>query len=217
MGGGDVGITAFRGKFPTIAKIPFDSDYKFIATMQDVETPQGNKRLVFVKGAWDEIIRRCGTQAANGDAFTSEPINTSFWTSEASTFAANGMRVLAVAQMEVPADKTNLTVEEIRDACLSSPALQLNCLLAILDPCRESAARAIEMCHTAGINVKMITGDHADTACYIAKQLGIIDAPTFDRYLRVKDTDPVARKHIVLRGEEVCSGTLPPLRVSLLL
>jgi len=144
-----------------------------------------------------------GTQAVDNDAFKSAPIDRAFWLREASSYAANGMRVLAIAQLEVPADKTTITLEEIRDAALSSPCLQLNCLVAIVDPCRESATRAVAECHGAGIIVKMITGDHGDTAAYISKELGIIDNETFQRYLAVKDTDPEARKHIVLRGEEI--------------
>jgi len=51
-------------------------------------------------------------------------------------------------------------------------------------------------------------GDHAATAVFIARQLGIIDANTFARYNTVKDTDPEARKHIVLRGDEI--QEIPP-------
>jgi len=126
-----------------VGKVPFDSDYKFMATLQDVDTPVGRKRLVYLKGAWDEVIRRCATQAAGGDAFASEPCNHAFWMDQASGYAANGMRVLAVAQWEVPADKSTLTLEELRDGALATPCLQLNCLVAIVDPCRNTAATAI--------------------------------------------------------------------------
>jgi magnesium-transporting ATPase (P-type) len=81
----------------------------------------------------------------------------------------------------------------------------MNCLLAIVDPCRESAAEAIRICHAAGINVKMITGDHPDTACYIAKQLGIINDATFKRYIAIKDDPTLAeeRKRIVMKTDDV--------------
>jgi len=49
----------------------------------------------------------------------------------------------------------------------------------------------------------MITGDHADTACFIARELGIVTDAQFKRYLEVKDSDPEARKRIVLRGDEI--------------
>jgi magnesium-transporting ATPase (P-type) len=196
-------INAFKSRYVQVGKIPFDSDYKFMAVMQDVDTPAGRKRLVYIKGAWDEVIRRCSTQAAANDAFAPEPVNQAFWLKEASTYAANGMRVLAVAQWEVPADKATLTVEEIRDTALATPCLQLNCLVSIVDPCRDSAGRAVQMCHTAQIRVKMITGDHADTACYIAQQLHILTPAKFEQYMAVKDTDPEARKRIVLKGEDI--------------
>ncbi|RYF00028.1 MAG: hypothetical protein EOO41_00135 [Methanobacteriota archaeon] len=196
-------INSFKAQFQQIDKVPFESDYKFVAVMQDVDTPAGRKRIVYLKGAWDEVIRRCSTQAVNDNAFESAPCNQAFWLSAASDYAAEGMRVLAVAQWEVPADKTKLTLEELRDAALTSPCLQLNCLVAIIDPPRASAKRSIKECHNAGILVKMITGDHADTACFIAKDLGIISDEKFKEYLRVKDSDDEARRRIVLRGDEV--------------
>jgi magnesium-transporting ATPase (P-type) len=119
-------VNSFKAQFAQLAKIPFDSDYKFVATLQDVDTDAGRKRMVYIKGAWDEVIRRCSTQAANENAFAAEPCDQSFWSTEASSYASNGMRVLAIAQWEVPTDKTTLTVEEIRDAALASPCLQVS-------------------------------------------------------------------------------------------
>jgi len=200
-------INTYKAEFEVVAKVPFDSDYKFVAVMTDVDTPAGRKRLVYLKGAWDELIRRCNTQAARDDAFASEPVDRAFWLEEASNYAANGMRVLAVVQWEVPADKADLSLEELRDAAATAPCLQLNCLVAIVDPCRDTAAAAVRECHGAGITVKMITGDHPDTACYIARELGIIDTPTFLRYLEVKGrTDAAsieARRCIVLKSDDL--------------
>lgn len=196
-------INAFKARFETIDKIPFDSDYKFQSLLTDVETPTGEKRVLYLKGAWDEIIRRCSHQAVGGDAFTSAPCNTAFWLAEASSYAANGMRVLAIAQWEAPPDCMTVPLERVRDEAVTTPFLQLNALIAIVDPCRSSAAKAIADCHTAGVQVKMITGDHADTACYIARELGIISPAAFDKYLSVKDSDPEARRRIVLRGDEI--------------
>lgn len=130
--------------------------------MQDMTTPAGTKRVVYIKGAWDVLIERCGTQAVNNDPWgAAEPCDQAWWKREASSYAANGMRVLAVAQWVVPDDKTTLTLEELLHGAKARPFLQLNCLLAIVDPCRESAQRAVHECQGAGITVKMITGDHA--------------------------------------------------------
>jgi len=129
--------------------------------MQDVDTPAGRKRLVYLKGAWDVLIQRCATQAVDNDAFRSERCDQAWWREQASAYAANGMRVLAVAQWEVPATKSTLALSELLEDAAASPTLQINCLLAILDPCRESAGRAVAECKAAGITVKMITGDHA--------------------------------------------------------
>jgi magnesium-transporting ATPase (P-type) len=204
-------INAFRASFPVLAKVPFDSDYKFVAQLHDVEPPGaaagaggGVRRVVYAKGAWDVLISRCATQAAGDNAWASEPIDVAFWKAAASEYAASGLRVLAVVQWEVPRGKETLTADELLVGAAAAPCLQLNCLLAIVDPCRESAGRAVRECQKAGIVVKMITGDHADTASFIAGQLGIIDKATFERYLAVKDSpDPEARRRIVLQGADI--------------
>jgi magnesium-transporting ATPase (P-type) len=143
--------------------------------MQDIDTPAGRKRLVYLKGAWDVLIQRCATQAVDNDAFRSERCDQAWWREQASAYAANGMRVLAVAQWEVPATKSTLALSELLEDAAASPTLQINCLLAILDPCRESAGRAVAECKAAGITVKMITGDHAG-ACAHATTLRLVAA-----------------------------------------
>lgn len=155
-------LSLFSSAFPLSLRLSPCADYKFVAQMQDMTTPAGTKRVVYIKGAWDVLIERCGTQAVNNDPWgAAEPCDQAWWKREASSYAANGMRVLAVAQWVVPDDKTTLTLEELLHGAKARPFLQLNCLLAIVDPCRESAQRAVHECQGAGITVKMITGDHA--------------------------------------------------------
>ena len=220
-------VNAFKAAFPLLAKIPFDSEYKFQAQMHDIrDAPDGvPRRVVYGKGAWDVLIARCATQAAGGDAWASEPIEREWWRARASEYASSGLRVLAVVQWTVPADKTTLKLAELLTDAAETPCLQLNCLLAIVDPCRESAGRAVRECQHAGINVKMITGDHADTACFIARELGVLDEANFARYLAIKDgksvEDVEARRRIVLQGADIeaipkdAPGTALPVEAQL--
>ena len=81
--------------------------------------------------------------------------------------AGRGLRVLAFARAFVSADKFEITHEDIEKG-LTFLGMQ-----AMIDPPRPEAIEAINACKTAGIRVKMITGDHELTALAIAKKLGI--------------------------------------------
>ena len=79
--------------------------------------------------------------------------------------ASEGLRVLALARKEFPSGTTLIRHEEVSDG-FTFLGLQ-----GMMDPPRVEAAQSIAECRRAGIRVKMITGDHADTAVAIARQL----------------------------------------------
>lgn len=139
-----------------ISKIPFDSDYKYMAVLIEV----ADTKRIFVKGAPDRLLDMA---EAAGD-FTREP-----WEKAMYSRTSKGERVLAAGVIEV--DKMK---EEIEHADLTS-GIRLLGLTGIIDPPREEAISAVADCHRAGIGVKMITGDHLDTALAISSQLGIGD------------------------------------------
>ncbi|MEO8413213.1 MAG: cation-translocating P-type ATPase [Ginsengibacter sp.] len=141
-------------KFPRIAEIPFDSKRKCMTTIHRA----GDKYLVFVKGAMEELMHKVADDSDIG-----------FWTEAMNTMLENGLRVLgfAIREMEaLPADINPETIER---------HLKLTGLAGIIDPPREEAKRAVLECKTAGIRTVMITGDHPVTAATIAKRLGIIE------------------------------------------
>ena len=160
---------------PRLAALPFSSETKFMATVHDVAHPvTGAKaRVLMVKGAPDVILPRCAEQASADDAWVPERLDVERWEATCSSLAGEGLRVLALAwKILAP------------DACPSDAVamdavsgLQLNCLVALVDPPREEAVRAVRTCHEAGIKVIMVTGDHAATARCVAGWLGI-DAGT---------------------------------------
>jgi P-type Ca2+ transporter type 2C len=166
---GGLDVEETRRTYPRVAEVPFDAEYKLMATFHEID--DGGRKVVrcFVKGAPDVLLARSSRYlAADG---SSEPMG------EASTqvlaendrLASDGMRVLAVARRDFdPAsfDPTGDLLALVTD-------LELLALVGIVDPPRKEAKDAIVLCKDAGIRVRMITGDHATTAAAIAGQLGI--------------------------------------------
>ncbi|QEO15937.1 HAD-IC family P-type ATPase [Agromyces intestinalis] len=146
-----------------VAVVPFESATKYMATL-DRDSADG--RAVHVKGAPDRLLARSATQLAPDG--TSEPLDAAFWSDEIDRLGAQGLRVLAAART-TPTSGTDALVASDLDA-----GLEFIGLVGIVDPPRPEAVEAIEACHTAGIRVKMITGDHAGTAYAIAREMGIV-------------------------------------------
>ena len=161
---GKVGIDAewVKQHLPRIATIPFSSERKLMATRhRETET----SHRIFVKGAVERILDRCAV-AVGADGSTS-PLDAIAVLDAAERLATQGLRVLATAtspaEPDAPFDADHLGHE-----------LAFTGLQAMLDPPRPAATTAVASCQTAGITVKMITGDHATTAAAIAIQLGIL-------------------------------------------
>jgi Ca2+-transporting ATPase len=168
---GGLNITETRAALPRVAEIPFDSDYKFMATFHEMKDADGGPILrCYVKGAPDVLIAR-STSVRNPDgtllAITDENRHIAL---EANDRIANaGERVMVVAQRDLAPD-TPLAEGQLIDLVQD---LTLLAMVGIVDPPRAEAKAAIAECHKAGIRVRMITGDHATTARAIAAELGI--------------------------------------------
>jgi Ca2+-transporting ATPase len=168
---GGVDVKAFRQSHPRIASVPFDSDYKFMATFHSMPGADGEPVVrTYVKGAPDVILDRSTTARMPGGV--SEPLTDEMRArvlAENERIAGQGMRVLAFAQREFdPA-----AFDPSGDLMALMQDLELAALVAEVDPPRAEAKRAIAEARGAGIRVRMITGDHAITAAAIARELGI--------------------------------------------
>ncbi len=168
---GGVSVDDARELFPRVAEVPFDSDYKFMATFHNMTDAQGKPVVrAFVKGAPDVLLKRGGYfWMPDGPDVPVTPENAALGAKENERMASQGERVMVVARRDFdPATfnpKANL-IDLIQD-------LTLMAMIGIVDPPRPEARDAIAKCHSAGIQVRMITGDHAVTAAAIGKQLGI--------------------------------------------
>lgn len=154
-----------REHAPRVDSIPFESQHQYMATLHDLGP---GRRMLYVKGAVEVVLARCAVAL---DAW-GQPValDADHVHLAAEQMAADGLRVLAFARREFPPTQETLAHEDLR-ADLTFLGLQ-----GMIDPPREEAIRAVQAAQTAGIRVKMITGDHALTAGAIAQQIGLAGA-----------------------------------------
>ncbi|WP_127082147.1 cation-translocating P-type ATPase [Dulcicalothrix desertica] len=153
--------------------IPFESDFQYMATLH-----QGNNNIrrrdainrvstdntIYVKGSVEAILKRCQLQVdAEGEII---PVQANIVHQQVNAMAQQGLRVLAFAKKDVPSSQNSLDHVDI-ESNLIFLGLQ-----GMIDPPRSEAIIAVQACQEAGIQVKMITGDHAVTAQAIAKRMG---------------------------------------------
>ncbi|WP_369385716.1 HAD-IC family P-type ATPase [Lacticaseibacillus camelliae] len=141
--------------------LPFDSDYRYMAKL--MRLPDGQHRL-FVKGSPDKVLPMAETADPSFD--------TQHYLDLTQAYSKQGMRVIAVAAEDMPD-----SVDEITEGLCEHGVTFLG-LAVIIDPPREEVIASIRQMRMAGVKVRMITGDHPDTALAIAKKLGLADSPT---------------------------------------
>ena len=145
---------------PRLDSIPFESQYQYMATLHD-----GNPRVIYVKGSVEALLSRCAHMLDQHGQIV--PLSTASIEQAVDTMAEQGLRVLAFAQTEVSGHRHAVDHDDIKTG------LVFIGLQGMIDPPRPEAIAAIHACRSAGIQVKMITGDHIATARVIAKRMGI--------------------------------------------
>ena len=155
-----IDIEAYRAARPRLDGIPFDAGHRYMAS---VNRDGAGHRLI-VKGAPEAVVPRCD-QVLTGSG--TAPLDEPAWHRQAEHMAARGLRLLAVAERRVDDDPPDIHHGH------GPEGLVLIGLVAIVDPPRDEAIAAVAACQRAGIEVKMITGDHAVTAAAIGRQLGL--------------------------------------------
>ncbi|HLP97338.1 MAG TPA: cation-transporting P-type ATPase [Sideroxyarcus sp.] len=147
--------------WPRLDSIPFESEHRFMATHH--LDPDG-RPWIFVKGAPERILEMCTHQLAHDGE---HELDLAHWRDVAAVTAAQGLRMLALAAKQAAPAGERLGFADVESG------YTLFALAGIVDPPREEAVQAVSDCHQAGIRVKMITGDHVETARAIGIQLGI--------------------------------------------
>ncbi len=148
-------------EWPRLDSIPFESEHRFMATLNRDADGQS---WIFVKGAPERMLDICDFECADaGD----RPIDVDTWRRMANDTAARGLRLLGLACKRAEPAGERLGFSDVEHG------FTMLGLVGIVDPPREEAIRAVQECQRAGIRVKMITGDHVETARAIGAQLGI--------------------------------------------
>jgi Ca2+-transporting ATPase len=183
-----------RRAYPRLAEVPFDSAYKFMATFHDVPAPAGGRRQVeLVKGGPDVVLDRC-TRMLTDDG--EGPLDADGVLAANREMSEKGLRVLAFAVRDITGQQ---------DAVAADPMsfvadLTFVGMVGIIDPLRPSAIEAVRIAHDAGIEVRMITGDHAITAGAIGAELGL-------------GTGAISGSELAAMSDEELAAKLPDLHV----
>ncbi len=161
--GGKAGFAHEFGNvaWPRSDSIPFESQHRFMATFHK---DGDNQPWIFAKGAPERILDMCDMQL---DSIGERPLDVDYWRRMATDIAAQGLRLLALSYKQAAPVSGRLSFSDAESGFV------LLALVGIIDPPREEAIQAVNSCHQAGIRVKMITGDHAETARAIGAKLSI--------------------------------------------
>ncbi|WP_310410201.1 HAD-IC family P-type ATPase [Chamaesiphon sp. OTE_8_metabat_110] len=147
-------------QLPRIDTIPFESAFQYMATLHQTNSTE---LLIYVKGSIESILQRCDRLLDDRGQFAT--LDRARIERKVDEMAQQGLRVLAFASKSVPTAPQPLAHSDIEQG------LVFLGLQGMLDPPRPAAIKAIRVCQAAGIQVKMITGDHILTATAIARMM----------------------------------------------
>jgi calcium-translocating P-type ATPase len=155
-------------EYPRLDTLPFESEHQYMATLHRSASKANG--VIYLKGSVESVISRCHQALdASGAAI---PLDRELIGRQVQEMAVRGLRVLAFARLIPDAPTSSVRHENVKEG-LTFLGLQ-----AMMDPPREEAIASVEACRQAGIQVKMITGDHVVTAGAIARQIGLDVAET---------------------------------------
>lgn len=168
--------------------LPFDSEYRYMAKL--VQQPNG-QRLVYIKGSPDKLFPMAKTQEKS--------FNHDYWSKQVLALSEEGKRVVAVGYKTVSPATEEVTHE------LLAEGIHFLGLAGIIDPPREEVIGSLKDMRQAGVEVKMITGDHPVTAKTIGEQLGLapeikaITGPEWDRLSQAEKEEAAIRHQVFAR------------------
>jgi len=155
------GLTQEVLEMPRLDSIPFESQFQYMATLHQTDL----NKTIYVKGSVETILNRCQQMLdAEGQPIK---VNREQIEQEVNGLAKQGLRVLAFAKKPVATYQDSLDHPDIETGLIFLG------LQGMIDPPRPEAIKAVHACQSAGIQVKMITGDHVVTAQAIARRIGL--------------------------------------------
>lgn len=143
--------------YEEISKVPFDSDYRYVAILS--ENVESKERKIFIKGSPGKLFALAEAKDSSFD--------TAFWREKVEALSSQGKRVVAVGVQDADQNKDTLEHEDVDEG------VTFLGIVGIIDPPREEVIDSIKTMRKAGVEVKMITGDHPSTAKAIAEALGL--------------------------------------------
>ena len=172
-----------QSQYPQIGIVPFESERGYMATLHKTD----DSKVVFVKGAPEKIIQF--SSSGVGDSASHEKLH-----EVASNYAAEGLRVLAMAYKEVDETVTDIAGVDLQSGLIFAG------LQGMIDPPRQEVVDAVRECGSSGIRIAMITGDHVVTAEAVARQIGIVK----DRYgvLEGRQIETMADEDLLARVKD---------------
>jgi sodium/potassium-transporting ATPase subunit alpha len=156
------GFEKVAAPFERLASRSFTADARYMST---THRTAGGKLYLTVKGAPEVVLSRCTALHSGGEVGELSPEERERLSRRASSFASDGLRVLALAYRVV--DEVHAEAE----------GLVFAGLVTLSDPPRPEVPAAVAACKAAGIRIVVLSGDRAETASYLARKLGIVRTP----------------------------------------
>ena len=184
-----------RNAYLRINEFPFSSDRKRMTTIHSSQLETESKKLIFIKGAPEIILRYCTRICADAktDELTEQRLKVVLAVNE--EMASAGLRILGIAYKEMSSDLINCKEET------AESELVFLGLIGMMDPPRKEAMEAVKLCRQIGIKTVMITGDHKLTALAVAKELGIYHEG--DQVLTGEDLDRISEEEFEAKVRNV--------------
>lgn len=170
-----------REQAMVLDQLTFSTERKFMATL--VQSPVVGKKVLYVKGAPEIVLGKCKEVILDGKRVDAVEYRSTV-ESQLLNYQNMAMRTLGFAFKIVDDSEVNDCV-----ALVSANDLNFLGVVAISDPIRPDVPAAVNKCQSAGIRIKIVTGDTPGTATEIARQIGLWDPATDTERNRITGTE----------------------------
>ncbi len=218
-----IDVEAEARRSPRLREVPFEASRRRMSSLHAVDRearPDGlipstrGPSVLYVKGSPHEVLDACTHIRAEGAEWPLDSVRRAEILEVNDEYAAQGLRVLAVALRDGLAAPPPGPIRSERAPQEMERDLTFLGLVAMMDPPRPEVAAAVQKCHRAGIRIVMITGDYGLTAETIARRIGILGESGV-RVLTGSDIDAMDDQSLqhALEGEAIVARAAPAHKV----